>query len=138
MPTITKQQFLKDVAHEVRMLKKHATEDEIAKLNIDDLNPRKEKNCIYGLATGHCRSPRAIELIRRCCQRILHTDGQMDTIYKKTFADVKGYINGSNPNLISPNNYKYLSSIEGYIVLKNAKNENIIKYLKGETKTLTL
>jgi len=132
---MTKAEFLKDVEHEVEMLKKHATKEELNRLDFVNLDPADGMCCIYGQATGHCRSNRAQDLILKCCKRVVAFDG--DIPGEPFSQSIKPFINGA-PSLSNIDSCHHISSIESYIMLKGAKNQNIIKYLKGETKTLTL
>ncbi len=143
MSKITKKQFLADVEHEVRAIKANATPEEIEKLNFSRLNPLRPTNCIYGQMTGICNSKRAEELMNKSCIRqTVQTKYGVEDFEDKSFTEIKGLINGeykkSTWEVSSGRTYSYLSALEAYICLKGAKNENIIKFLKGETETLEL
>ena len=152
-----KLEFLQDVRHEIDMLKKHATEKELAKLDFDTLDYDTAKQCIYGQITGSCGSKRAKVLMDKSCIRVMdlkryEDEGGAGTLAGMTFSSISRFINGENTSQGWINeglndvhdygglsrNYNYLSALEGYICLKGAKNKSIIKYLKGEIKELNL
>lgn len=139
MKTITKAQFLKDVKHEIDMLKKYATEEEKYNLNFRRFSSSNVHECIYGQLTGNCSSIRAKQLMDLSCIRVLS-----DNPIKRngiSFEILKKYINGKYTGQDwedGDRGLDYLSSLEGYINLDDAKNEQIIQYIKGEIDTLTL
>lgn len=140
-----KSDFLADVRHEIDMLKKHATKEELSNLNFDAFDPESPAQCIYGQATGSCESPRAKELMDKACIRVMDFKshrGANAVIRKSTFKYLKDFINGSNKGQgwteTGSRNYTHLSALEAYICLKDANNKGIIKYLRGEAKTLRL
>lgn len=136
MKRYTKEMFLKDVAKEARLLKKNATAEELEKLDIIKLDPSSKYECIYGLATSHCRSPRAIELIESCCKRFIFRHHDL----KRGMKYVSQNVNGATADLKEGNDFDihHFSSIETYIMQPFAKNKNLIAYLKGEKKELVL
>lgn len=148
MSKITKKQFLADVMHEIEMLKKHATPEEIARLDFEDFNPTTYNDCIYGQLTTDCRNNRAKELMDVACIRTFDLgDGEDNELIGEglSFAEAKVFINGNYDGSQwtgrrggAGRSFRYLSSLEGYISLKDAKNRQIIAYLKGEQPTLTL
>ena len=118
----TYEQLLDDVRKEAEALKVHATKEELGRLNIEDLDPASTIRCYYGLMTGECDSPRASELIQKCTA--IYLDGpprELDTV-----------------GITSEFHEYRWSPIEYYIGLPDAKNANLIAYLKGETETLVL
>lgn len=137
-----KKDFLNDVKHEINMLKKLATPEELSNLNFDTFNYRSESKCIYGQMTGSCESNRAEELMDASCIRVMNVRGGVNNVEGKTFTEIKSKINGENTGQgwykSNYRNYSHLSVLEAYISLKDAKNEHIIKYLKGEVETLKL
>ena len=134
----TKKQFFVDVAKEVESLKKNATKEEIERLNITTLMPSKKDSCIYGQMTGDCTTARAIELIGMSCQRYINTSSA-SKIRNNGIDFIQGNINGTSiPRRRSGFDVGWFSTLEAYIVLPEAKNKNIIAYLKGEKKTLVL
>lgn len=141
----SKKQFLEDVAKEATALKEHATSKELRKLDFTKFNPFFRQRCIYGLATGDCNSERACELITLCCKRYFRNESDIETYGLDA---IKNNVNGRKIEGIS-NSYdfrtrkrvfgiKYYSSIEAYIQLPDAQNENLIAFLKGETEDLKL
>ncbi len=140
---ITKKQFLADVMHEIDALKANADENEINKLNFENFDPISPSHCIYGQMTGNCCSPRAKELMDKCCIRELDLTKIDGDINERDFIEVKEMVNGAYSGRTWRNDgngrsYYYLSSLEGYIQLGHSKNKGIIAYLKGERKTLSL
>lgn len=144
-----KQEFLNDVAHEIKTLKKLATKEELAKLDFSSFNNGNVTKCIYGQITGNCASKRAKILMDKACIRVMDLASGVDDIKNQTFNQIKDLINGKNTgqgwynsggdfSMFGSRSYSHLSALEGYITLKGAKNEHIIKYLKGEDKTLKL
>lgn len=153
MSKITKTQFLADVMHEINTLRTIATEKEIANLDFDSLNPIKTDTCIYGQLTGRCDSERAKELMDKACIRVMNLNAGVEDFFKEgdflkeesrhTFSKISALVNGENKgqswvNNWTRRNYKYLSVLESYILLKGAKNKQVLEYIKGEIDTLTL
>ena len=130
---ITKRKFLADVRKEVLLLKKHATESQLQKLNFYYLDYNDVNNCIYGQMTGHCRSEDAQFLIEKCCTRYIHNEL---SIRKVEFNEFQDSINGTE----APIGYAmlYISSLEMYIGMKGSKPENVIRFLKGKVQKLSL
>lgn len=140
--TYTFEQLKEDVRKEAEALRVHATSDELLLLNFDRFDPKAFYGCIYGMCTGDCHSDRAIELIQKCCVRYFHNNNLIG-IAEEGFAGILKRVNGESVgDLIEKrNNYvhpKYFSAIEAYILLPEAKNENLIAFLKGETEKLEL
>ena len=147
---ISKQQFFKDVRHEIEMLKTHATKEEKNALNFTDFNPVEIYNCIYGQMTGDCRSLRAKELMDLSCVRVMDlvhgvdSDEDNNFVFDSPKFTINGLYNSANTwfgyqgNGIYARSWKHLSALEGYINLKNAKNKNVIAYIKGEIDKLIL
>lgn len=138
---ITKKQFLSDVMHEINMLKQHATAKELSRLNFDAFNPGHSENCVYGQMTFDCESDRAKELMDVSCIRQMNLKYGFADIDNCSFSEASNFINGQydgNTWCGSMRNWSYLSALEGYINLKDSKNKEIIAYMRGESKTLTL
>jgi hypothetical protein len=139
---MTKKQFIEDVKKEIRAIKKHSKPEERAKLTYSKFNPDRLTNCIYGQMTGHCRNERAVELIRKCCQRILNLDKVNGTVSKTLRTNPDSIINGKNAKVIKQGSWnvrQYQSALEGHIlVLGKRKSAPILSYLKGETNKLEL
>lgn len=123
--------FKELVTNEAILLKKHATKEEISRLNFDTINPTHNFKCIYGQMTGSCESFRAHELMLLCCK-------------EEVISSMTNQINGKiNKGFIR---YGIWSPIEIYITAKRTLSEfetslnkagtkRLIKFLKGETKT---
>jgi hypothetical protein len=99
----------------------HATKEELGRLDFEVLDPNHPERCIFGLMTGECDSDRASELIQLCTKVFLKNKDCSDEIevtdkFKK---------------------WKW-SPIEVYIMRPEARNENLIAFLKGETDNLEL
>ena len=128
---ITKE-LKKLVREEADKLKATATEKELARLDFDTFMPTRMQYCVYGQIAGYCRSKRAIELLKTCAipftgtttpdwEDVLPVNG-----FKRTTSDPWTAI------------IKVFSPIEVYICQPEAKNENLLAYLKGEKKKLVL
>lgn len=144
MPTKTypKARFFEEVKKEASLLRKHARKSELNRLNLSALDPVNRCKCVYGQMAGECRSERAIELITKCCHRFIEAGNGIDdlTEYSRdertTYRNLQKFINGAKSK--QPSRVTYLSSIESYILLRNAKLKNLIAYLKGEREDLVL
>lgn len=119
--TYTFEDLKADVKKEAEALRVHATGEEREMLRVEDLDPKHPERCCYGLMTGECDSGRASELIQKCTTVFL-----IYTHHENEVEVAEGF-----------KKYK-LSPIEHYIGLPNAKNANLIAYLRGETETLDL
>lgn len=139
--TYTFDQLKEDVRKEAEALKQHATKEERERLSMIKFSPSHYDGCIYGLCTGDCFSDRATELIAACCVRYFHNNS-ITSIKREGFKGVVKRVNGATvEDLKSARKFvepKYYSAIEAYILLPEAKNANIISYLRGETETLEL
>jgi len=137
-----KEDFLNDVRHEVEMLKKHAYPVQLNRLDFDTFDPDHRSQCIYGQMTGSCYSREAQTLMNKACIKVFNTE--YNTIQYKTFTEIKGLINGKYNKQTwkrvsaGDREMSYLSALEGYILLKGAKNHNIIDYLQGKKDKLVL
>tara|TARA_R110000751_G_scaffold33075_1_gene82653 strand:+ start:10775 stop:11215 length:441 start_codon:yes stop_codon:yes gene_type:complete len=144
-----KQDFLNDVEHEVRMLKKYATKEELSNMDINWFNPVSSVSCIYGQMTGSCESKRAKILMDKSCVRVFN--GDFDRLDNSTYSEIKDIVNGENESqgwndagtdgtssYWNSRNYNHASLLEGYILMKDAKIPMIIKFLKGESNKLKL
>lgn len=129
----TKKQFLADVRIEADAIKANATKNELNKLSSISLDWDRKDACVYGLMTGYCRNERAIELITQCCKKFIHTVGSRFSL--KTILE---NANGETAELQKETHIKFVSSIEAYISLPQAENENLIAYIKGESDKLIL
>lgn len=136
---ITKKEFLENVRHEVETIKNLATKKEINRLDFNSLDPDSKIDCIYGQMTGYCRSRRALKLISEGCIRMVKNPD--DTLNGVTFNTAEKQIAGPFDKKFINDKFMvidYFSSLETYILLKDSKTRNIIKYLKGEINTLKL
>lgn len=143
-----KQDFLNDVEHEVRMLKKHGTKEELARMDLDGFQPEHQEHCIYGQMTGSCVSKRAKILMDKSCVRVFSSDPFR--FKDMNYNGFKPYINGTNKGqgwnddggnyhwTTHSRNYNHSSALEGYILMKGAKIKMIISFLKGESDKLKL
>lgn len=141
MSKITKKQFLLDVRHEIEALKKNATADEKARLDFKDFNPSNTRECFYGQLTGSCCSSRAKVLMDMSCIRVFGIEWDDVLFETKSYKDFIPALNGAyNAQDWKGNDraLNYLSALEGYIYASDAKNKQIISYIKGETETLVL
>ena len=142
MSKITKEQFLLDVMHEINMLKQHATQEEISRLDLSTFDHTVIVECIYGQMTHSCMSSRAKELMDLACIRVLDIKVGVDSIdgsdIESDEFNINGEYSGQTWNHWNARDFSYLSALEGYICTKNANVEGIIQYLKGEIDTLEL
>ena len=133
--------LIDDVKKEAAALKVHATKEELGRLDVQTFCANDFDRCIYGQMTGNCASKRANKLISTCCQVYINNES-----YDRHKSDIPGFRHSfklSALNRLRNNNQDwveliYLSPIEAYIMRPDAKNANLIAYLKGETETLEL
>ncbi len=138
-----KSEFINEVENEIKMLKIHATKEELNKLNFKTFDPCKKNRCIYGQMTGQCNSERAKELIGKCCKIGFDSKKSSRNILDNVcnFTSVKRSITEYNHQVwenYNSRDYYFLSLLEGYIGLKDSKNEHIFDYLIGKTEVLNL
>lgn len=119
--TYTFDQLKEDVRKEAEALRIHATKEEREKLDIETLDPSNIYTCVYGMCTGDCESPRASKLIKKCAPIFISSESDPD--HMKTVKEFRSY---------------HWSPIEYYIGYPEARNANLIAYLRGETETLEL
>ena len=110
------------VKDEAEKLKIHATPKEIEKLDFSTLNSHFRSTCPYGQMTGSCWSKRANELLNICTEP-----------YSQDLDDYE-----KRENKAYPLNGRHFSPIEFYTTQENSKNKSLLKFLKGESKTLKL
>jgi len=140
--SITKSEWLLEVREEIENIKKHATIRQIGKLDFDSFDASEPALCIYGQMTGNCFNMPAFKLIKKCCVRYHLEDGSCGY----NFSRIKNYINGTKQKPLSECDRKYndrihnrhYSALEAYITFGEAKNEEVLAYIKGETETLEL
>lgn len=140
----TIEQLKHDVLTEANNIKQHATEVEKAYLDFNTLDPSKMDKCIYGQMTGNCDSTRSIELISKCACRFI-VDSGLTSIKAEGFERIQRKVNGEVvedlqfKRLTSWSNYQaHFSAIEAYILLPEAKNADLIAFIKGESDTVEL
>lgn len=140
--TYTFEQLKEDVKKEAEALRVHATQEELAKLDTEIFDPGLSDLCCYGLMTGSCGSPRAHELISKCCVRLIDNedfDAEANSLEEVRSCLPKSATELSKFRKTEGTTYlKYVSPIEAYIMLEDARNANLIAYLRGETETLEL
>lgn len=56
------------VVDEALSLRLACTKEEKDRLNYKQLDGSSQENCVYGMLTGYCSTPRAIELFSICAQ----------------------------------------------------------------------
>lgn len=141
--TYTFEQFKEDVRKEAEALRVHATGEEREKLDIEELRPSNISHCIYGQMTGNCYSLRAAALISQCCVRYFRKEIMPDFFkHNTTLENIQKGVNGMSVKDFIEHRTRcdevHFSAIEAYILLPEARNANLIAYLKGETDTLEL
>jgi hypothetical protein len=132
----TIEQLKADTIAEVVALKQHATFEGVARLDLKTLNPLCERRCLYGQMTGSCLNGRAQDLIMACCVRALGTSYYLPAIGTDWLdPQSRASVAASKRDIGS---IDYLSALEAYIHLADAKTAEIIDYLTGATETLSL
>lgn len=130
-----------DVKKEAEALRKNATSEERSKLNFNSLDPHHLNKCIYGQMTGNCNSVRGVQLIEACAKRYIK-DGDLTYVARDGFKRIQERVNGATvADLYYDRNSLidvHYSAIEAYILLPEAKNAELISYLRGETDNLDL
>lgn len=136
-----KQDFLNDVEHEIKMLKKYGTKDELANMDLASFDSEHEERCVYGQMTGDCTSKRAKVLMDKSCIRVFNKEPYQSR--GATYSEFKSTINGVNAGQGWADdgfsrNYSHSSALEGYILMKDAKIKMIVNFLKGDSNKLKL
>jgi hypothetical protein len=116
------------VRDEAAKLKEFATKKELERLDFGRLNPSSIRQCIYGQMAGDCFSQRAKLLLNNCTAPYSESNVDYEPVQAENF---KRHRSASQRNV-------YYSPIEFYITQDDAKNANLIAYLKGETETLDI
>lgn len=141
MMTYTFDQLKDDVRKEAEALKIHATKEERERLSIKTLDPETITGCIYGSMAISCDSARAIELISKCACRYV-ADNSLNYTVSEGFDRIAKHINGRTVSDLAGmrhgSDLVHYSAIEAYILLPEARNANLISYLRGETDNLEL
>lgn len=134
MNNITDRDFQEAVLIEAKNLRKHATKSEISNLEAELVDAVVAHTCIYGQMTGHCDSPRAVELMHLCCERICTIDLQLngvitadhrrDSIKRSFFSPIEVYIMGER---------------DLFFVSRTAHKrvDSLVTYLQGESDELS-
>lgn len=120
--TYTKKQFIEDVKKEAMALRKHATKEELDRLDFYTLDPQSPTRCTYGQLSGDCDNDRASELIKACAPVLFAAHD----FYAQYPLPIEKFLT-----------YRW-SPIEIYINRDYAKNKNLIDYLKGNRNDLVL
>lgn len=113
---------------------KYATDKQKGNLDFSGLDPYSPHTCVWGMASSdsNCFGDEALDLMRKCAVPYSHsiysasgdaytTEAPLEETCFDEYAARTSY-----------------SAIEHYITQEGAKNENLIKFMKGETKTLEL
>jgi predicted nucleic acid-binding Zn-ribbon protein len=129
-PACARNEFKGFIKDEADNLRRHATTEELARLNFRVLRPKSKHLCIYGQMTGDCYSVRAAELLNLCSKpysKAAHAIARSvaDDYGRDRVADEIG------------RNRDY-SPIETYICEPNSNIKGLIEYLKSESSTLKL
>lgn len=135
-----KKQLLPLVMREAKALRKAMTEQEIGNLDLESLNPDSFTSCIYGQATGDCRSKRAVSLIRKCCTRVFNAGENEDNLIGTATLNGSPIGKRRTKKAWLEDSLNFFSPIEVMIFEKGNKRntKNLVNFLKGNTKTLTL
>jgi hypothetical protein len=124
------------VKKEAKALRTHLTTVEKSNLDYKWIDSNDVTRCVYGQATGHCHSPRALRLIKAHCSRVY----EVLPGYKNMLADVK--LNGTPVGKKRSKHGKvsFFSPIEIMIYEKGQKRntKKLISYIKGEIDELVL
>lgn len=120
--TYTFEQLKEDVRKEAEALRVHATKEERERLDIETMEPYDFNLDIYGQMTGGSESARATELKQQCAP--VFVDGDIQSL--KAIGVHKCFTEAS------------WTPIEYYTIGAEARNSNLIAYLRGETETLEL
>jgi hypothetical protein len=135
--TYTFDQLKDDVRKEAEALRVHATKEELSKLDFENLDYSDKKRCIYGLMTGDCFSLRSAMLIDKCaCTHFDLITESVDEISAFVMDKPSDFVDKRSCGSVF-SSYTF-SAIEQYICLPEAKNANLIAFLRGETETLEL
>lgn len=131
--------LVNEVHTEAAKLRESATANELRRVTITHLRPNNFEQCIYGLATGDCRSKRAIQLIIKCAPVVISEQSMKPKegglVCKPKYAGKASIRRRSLEWGWCADSY---SPIEAYILQKGADNAALVRYLKGKTETLDL
>lgn len=127
-----KSAFLNKVKEELDTIKRLATSEEIAKLELSTFDPHTPSKCIYGQMTGECSSDRAKELFPKILD--ITTMSNTDETYKDIKDTIYFYDKKDKKNRYS----LIFTPLEVYLPLRTTNVKQIIEYLKGERDQITL
>lgn len=130
----TKEELIPYVLQEVEGLRKYATKEQKAKLDLNELNPKWDSECIYGLMTGSCKSLEAAELAAKCGLFISFGRVQTsNTTLKDTLSSLI-----EEPKVSRSSFNSTFSPMEVYISIRPIDARNILRYIKGSIDELIL
>lgn len=114
---------------------KNATEEQKGNLDFSQLDPYSPTACLYGLSSSdhNCFGDEALALFAKCAVPFSHSAYSSSGDAYSTEGELEQ--NCFDDGLAVRTAY---SAIEHYITQPGAKNEDLFKFLKGETKTLSL
>lgn len=130
---MNKKEILFDlVKQEALNIRKYASKEEKANLNIQEFDADNRTECIYGQMTGNCYSRRAYSLIRKCAAKVYLSDDI--GLYRGNIDNLNG-----KPEVIKEVEDRishYHSPIELFVSINewDGKQENVIRlmdYIKG-------
>ncbi len=122
---VTKREFLAEVKRELKHIRNNATSEEIGNLDFSTLNYNSTTKCIYGQMTGYCSGERACQLYAKTWR------------WSGSWDDAKSEF--PNWNSIDKLKGHTSTALEKFLYISTRPmHSDIIKYLKGEIKTITL
>lgn len=138
-------ELIKAVKTEAALLRKHGKPEELANINFGDLDPFNAQMCIYGMATGDCFSPRALELFEKCAIPFSQSNVDFVAPNLNSFCNVEikdstreyyeGSLTDEEIKAASRDNY---SAVEFYIAQEGANLIELTNFLSGQSNTLNL
>lgn len=131
------EELKQEVRKEAYELLKNATKEERMHICFDVLLPNTMGGCIYGQMTGNCKSPKAIELLIECAVEFNY-DFLSEQYSNSGIRFRERFKNFDGMRIMNQGELRVFSAIEIYILEKDAKSENLIKYLREETTKLEL
>lgn len=122
---------IKHVMKEIDNIKKYATKEEIAALDVENIDPDSSERCIYGQMTGNCFGDRANVLVNVCASKI--------QLYNPLHGDILSpeFLNCKKVKRITKDSTN-ASFLEMFIYQQPHNNKNIAKYIKGDIGSLKL
>ena len=118
------------VKQEADNLRKYASQEVRERLDADHLDFRDQYCCVYGQMAGDCFNSYATKLLNQCTAPFSksHVNYKNGSLKNSTFSNHRSEVADET----------FYSPIEFYISQIGAKNENLIRYIKGETDKLEL